>query len=171
MISAREDRYNHLLSDEDDDADFDDIEIGNFSTCSPRFSRLYSSSDTKEFSTELKDLEETSKEASSAEDLGSQTSDAVDCETSDAIDGVDNDDSKDDSLHNTDSENKTVIEYIPLKSKMTLKTRLDDKLSTDSGNDSGTQTSSSLDSSINSTTFLVKQIDGKRAEDSDRDTE
>ena len=39
LLVAREDRYNHLFSDEDDYVDdIDDIEIGNFSTCSPRYS-------------------------------------------------------------------------------------------------------------------------------------
>lgn len=51
--------------------DEDEIEIGNFSTCSPRFSRLLSTSELKDFPTNpLKDLEEaSSKEASSVEDL------------------------------------------------------------------------------------------------------
>ena len=42
---AREDRYNHEVSDDDDD-DEDLPELGNFSSCSPRFSRILSSSDS-----------------------------------------------------------------------------------------------------------------------------
>merc|ERR1719457_359072 len=62
-FDTREDRYNHLVSDEDEDCDDeDDIEIGNFSTCSPRFSRLLSTSELKDFS-----IASPLKEASSKE--------------------------------------------------------------------------------------------------------
>ena len=70
FLSAREDRYNHLVSDEDDDCDDeDDIEIGNFSTCSPRFSRLLSTSELKDFSIASPLKEASSQEGSSTEDL------------------------------------------------------------------------------------------------------
>jgi len=56
-----------LVSDEDDDDDTD-IDFGNFSTCSPRFSRIISTHDPATTS-HLKDLQEqASKEASSADD-------------------------------------------------------------------------------------------------------
>lgn len=143
------------MSDDEEDVDVDDIEIGNFSTCSPRFSQILSSAD---ISRELKDLEETSKEASSVEDLHDESS----------FDSDIKNDSKEEETSD-DVDNNTIIEYSSLKTKMVVKT-VDDKVSTDSGNE--TPTSSSLDNSLNSSCSLAKHImDSKRCEDSDRDTE
>ena len=44
IFTAREDRYRHELSDEDEDEE-ELPELGNFSSCSPRYSRILSSSD------------------------------------------------------------------------------------------------------------------------------
>ena len=130
FLSAREDRYNHLVSDEDDDDDDDEeIEIGNFSACSPRFSRLLSSSELKDFSNPLKDLEEaSSKETSSVEDLT--------CE--DAFPKLD---VKVNPADEVDAKEFPIPEI-----HMNLKAKVQEKCDkSDSGNDSGTQTSSSLD--------------------------
>ncbi|XP_057299989.1 microtubule-associated serine/threonine-protein kinase 2-like isoform X2 [Hydractinia symbiolongicarpus] len=154
-FDTREDRYNHLVSDDEEDVDVDDIEIGNFSTCSPRFSQILSSAD---ISRELKDLEETSKEASSVEDLHDESS---------FESGIKNHSKEEEASDDVD--NNTIIEYSSLKTKMVVKT-VDDKVSTDSGNE--TPTSSSLDNSLNSSCSLARHImDSKRCEDSDRDTD
>jgi len=43
-FSARSDRYNHSFETDDDDEDYDDIpDFTNFSTCSPRYSRILAS--------------------------------------------------------------------------------------------------------------------------------
>ena len=58
------------MSEEEDDCDDeDDIEIGNFGTCSPRFSRLLSTSELKDFSIASPLKEASSKEGSSNEEL------------------------------------------------------------------------------------------------------
>ena len=44
LFVAREDRYNHEVSDDEED-DEELPELGNFSSCSPRFSRILGSSD------------------------------------------------------------------------------------------------------------------------------
>ena len=72
-FTAREDRYNHLISDnenDDDDDDFDDtdIDFGNFSTCSPRFSRLISTHEPPN-TTHLKQLKEQASKEVDDEDI------------------------------------------------------------------------------------------------------
>ena len=64
---AREDRYCHDLAS-DEDIDDEDSENLNFSTCSPRFSRILSTGD-------LKDLKEVASKEASSNDEKSDTSD------------------------------------------------------------------------------------------------
>lgn len=171
-----------MVSDDDDDEEDNDIDFGNFSTCSPRFTRLISIVDNKEYQNALKDLEErASKECSSADDLPDDASDITDI-TDEA--GTENDaslESKEDGSNEVGLEVSVVVddpEPDPVRTKLlpSLLPKSDEHTNTDSGNDSGTHTGgSSLDDSHNCAAgSLLKQVTvdvQRKCEDSDRDTE
>ncbi|XP_066936599.1 microtubule-associated serine/threonine-protein kinase 3-like isoform X2 [Clytia hemisphaerica] len=183
-FDTREDRYNHLVSDEDEEDDDNDVDFLNFSTCSPRFSRLISTHEnSKDFinTSQLKDLkEQTSKEVSSADNCSDDQQD-------------DEETSLDSSTVKSEASATQSIDIPPPNSPSdTVRMKLDAILlssdtATDSGNDSGTHTSSgnsSLNNSMNTgsprspggrvATSLLKQVHVdvmKRQEESDRDTD
>jgi len=144
-----------LVSDEDDDDDTD-IDFGNFSTCSPRFSRIISTHDPATTS-HLKDLQEqASKEASSADDRSDDHSEA---------EGTNLDSVKDDTISDEtpasalkeDSSPTVPVDQLRKKLEPVL---LSSDVATDSGNDSGTPVSgnSSLNNSMNNTDGLSPPV-------------
>ena len=179
-----------MVSDEEDEED-NDLDFGNFSTCSPRFTRLLSIADNKDYQSQLKDLEEqASKEASSADEMPDDRSDITD-ENSSTTDNLTSLDSKEDFddandqhheattvVGDSDGEQQTKIKGDSVRQKLEdLLLRPDDIVGTDSGFDSGSHTgNNSLDGSMNSmTSCLLKKVQQtemiRKGEDSDRDTE
>ena len=149
-----------MVSDEDDDDDTD-IDFGNFSTCSPRFSRIISTHDPATTS-HLKDLQEqASKEASSADDRSDDPS-----EEAGPTDSV-----KDDVI--PDETPASEINAGNLPSPITVDqlrknfdpVSLSSDVATDSGNDSGTPISSnsSLNNSMSNTDGLSPPMGGSVA--------
>lgn len=133
---------------------------------------MLGTNDIKDYSTDLKDLQEASKEASSVESLD-------DSSTNNASEGTPETDSIDNHRSNLsfddDTDNQTVIEYIPLKSRMKLTTSKSVESGTESiGTDSGAFTCSSLDGSFSSNSSLIRQTSAETKKsfvESDRDTE
>ena len=133
---------------------------------------MLGANDIKDYSTDLKDLQEASKEASSVESLDDSSTNNV-SEGTHETDSIDN--HRNDLSFDDETDNQTVIEYIPLKSRMTLTTSKSVESGTEStGTDSGAFTCSSLDGSFSSNSSLIRQTSAETKKsfvESDRDTE
>lgn len=75
LLAARTDRYNHDLEtdDDDDDDDDDSLEFSNFSTCSPRYSRILSPGPVSPLSCDEK-KDESNKSTSEPDNQSSESS-------------------------------------------------------------------------------------------------
>ena len=133
---------------------------------------MLGANDIKDYSTDLKDLQEASKEASSVESLDDCSTNNL-SEGTPEMDSIDN--NRNDLSFDDETDNQTVIEYIPLKSRMKLTTSKSVESGTESiGTDSGTFTCSSLDGSFSSNSSLMRQTSTETKKsfvESDRDTE
>ena len=133
---------------------------------------MLGANDIKDYSTDLKDLQEASKEASSVESLDDCSTNNL-SEGTPEMDSIDN--NRNDLSFDDETDNQTVIEYIPLKSRMKLTTSKSVESGTESiGTDSGTFTCSSFDGSFSSNSSLMRQTSTETKKsfvESDRDTE
>lgn len=115
----------------------------------------------KDFPTELKDLQEASKEASSVESLD----ECVKCSTAEE----ESEKEEREEIINDEEDNKP-IEFKSDTSGMKLSTVVLDDMKIESGADSGTFTCSSLDGSFGSNSSLLRQAIGdckKKLDESD----
>ncbi|XP_065657460.1 microtubule-associated serine/threonine-protein kinase 3 isoform X22 [Hydra vulgaris] len=166
-FDTREDRYNHFISDEEEN-DEGDIELGNFSSCSPRFSRILSSVDN-ELSREVRDLQQSTKEVNSIKEHFDEIS-----EETDKIAHQSSINISEKTCLITDEEDGNDHNMKLLQFQRNVSSPYKDKSETDSGamTDNGAMTSSSLDSTSSGNFMRQISLDTKkRLDDSDRETD